>query len=94
VHRRRRPCGGDCPYSDRSQLAAAVAFLDEHAGQVAFITIDIGANDIFACGSDPTCSVSQVEQNLPVIVSTLRALPAPSAARVSRTHRTNQGDQP
>ncbi|HET9310238.1 MAG TPA: SGNH/GDSL hydrolase family protein [Actinomycetota bacterium] len=35
-----------CRYPAGSQLDAAVKFLDEHPGQVAFITIDIGANDI------------------------------------------------
>ena len=32
-----------------SQLAAALAFLHAHAGQVPLITIDIGANDLNAC---------------------------------------------
>jgi lysophospholipase L1-like esterase len=35
-----------CSYPAGSQLQAAVKFLTEHAGQVAFISIDIGANDL------------------------------------------------
>ena len=39
-----------CQYPEGSQLDAAVAFLQAHPGQVAFITIDVGANDfIGAC---------------------------------------------
>jgi len=34
-----------CSYAAGSQLDAAVAFLQAHPGQVAFITIDVGAND-------------------------------------------------
>jgi hypothetical protein len=39
-----------CPddYDTGSQLGDAVEFLDEHPGQMAFITINIGTNDIFA----------------------------------------------
>ncbi len=38
--------GGKCPYAEGSQLAAAEAFLSAHQGQVAFVTIDIGGDDI------------------------------------------------
>ncbi|MEO8425073.1 MAG: SGNH/GDSL hydrolase family protein [Actinomycetota bacterium] len=42
----------NCTYDEGSQLDAAVAFLDSHVGQVPFITIDIGANDLlFRCFS-------------------------------------------
>jgi lysophospholipase L1-like esterase len=36
----------ECHYAAGSQLNAAVAFLQAHPNQVAFITIDIGSNDI------------------------------------------------
>ena len=78
--------GGDCRYPAGSQLAAAVEFLDEHPGQVAFVTIDIGANDVFACGGDPTCFVPQIEQNLPIIVSTLRAHAGPDVPIVGMSY--------
>ena len=37
-----------CRYATGSQLDAAVAFLEAHPGQVAFITIDIGVNDLLS----------------------------------------------
>ena len=78
--------GGDCRYPAGSQLAAAVEFLDEHPGQVAFVTIDIGANDVFACGGDPTCFVPQIEHNLPIIVSTLREHAGPDVPIVGMSY--------
>jgi lysophospholipase L1-like esterase len=35
-----------CDYTAGSQLDAAVAFLKAHPGEVAFMTIDVGANDL------------------------------------------------
>ena len=35
-----------CRYPEGSQLDAAVAFLQAHPGQVAFITVEVGANDL------------------------------------------------
>jgi lysophospholipase L1-like esterase len=35
-----------CQYPEGSQLDAAVAFLQAHPGQVAFITLEVGANDV------------------------------------------------
>ena len=37
-----------CHYAAGSQLDAAVSFLEAHPGEVAFITIDIGGNDVVA----------------------------------------------
>lgn len=36
-----------------SQLDAAMAFLEDHPGQVALITIDIGVNDVLPCNDVP-----------------------------------------
>lgn len=70
--------GGVCPYAAGSQLNDAVAFLATH--HVAFVTIDIGANNIDNCltpgGIDPACvggGFSAAVSDLPVIVATLRA---------------------
>lgn len=38
-----------CHYAAGSQLRAAVAFLEGHAGAVPFITIDVGLNDVARC---------------------------------------------
>jgi len=72
--------GGVCAYSDGSQLAQAEAFLQAHQDQVAFVTIDLGANDIYKCATggtiDPACvagAFQAVGTNLPQIVTGLRA---------------------
>jgi lysophospholipase L1-like esterase len=76
-------CGGEstatmiensrCAYDTGSQLGDAVEFLDAHPGKVAFITINLGANDIFEdCGGNPGCFIPQIATNLPFILHTLR----------------------
>jgi lysophospholipase L1-like esterase len=45
-----------CNYAAGSQLDAAAAFLERHAVQVAFITIDVGANDLLDRCLDPRTS--------------------------------------
>ena len=72
--------GGGCTYAEGTQLAAAVAFLQANPGRVAYITIDIGANDVSGCflGGviDFTCAqtkVALVQTNLGTILSQLRA---------------------
>ncbi|MFY9588861.1 MAG: SGNH/GDSL hydrolase family protein [Actinomycetota bacterium] len=86
-------CGGEttdtiingvdyCPFPEGSQLAQAVNFLESHPGQVEFITIDIGGNDIFdSCLDfesgvlDPDCVgeiVPAIQANLTTILQTLK----------------------
>ncbi|WP_182345728.1 SGNH/GDSL hydrolase family protein [Tomitella gaofuii] len=44
--------GGHCSrYQQQSQLDAAAEFIEAHPGQIAYVTNDIGANDIFPCVS-------------------------------------------
>jgi lysophospholipase L1-like esterase len=43
-----------CRYAAGSQLAAAEAFLASHRGDVAYVTFDIGTNDLFERCLDPT----------------------------------------
>jgi lysophospholipase L1-like esterase len=63
------PHGGAlCHYRHGSQLADAVAFLERHRDQIAFVTIDIGANDVLFGGG-----VAAIEANLPLILTALRA---------------------
>jgi lysophospholipase L1-like esterase len=57
-----------CSYEHGSQLAEAVAFLEENRDDVAFVTIDLGANDILSGGG-----VSAVAVNLPIILGALKA---------------------
>jgi lysophospholipase L1-like esterase len=75
--------GGICTYAEGSQLAAAVSFVRTH--QIAFITIDIGGNDIDNCiaitGIDSTCfshALSTVGGNLPQISAALRSAAGPN----------------
>jgi lysophospholipase L1-like esterase len=66
-------CGPPAFYANRypdggTQLAEAVTFLQHHQGSVAFVTIDIGANDLLGpSGLGPALV------NLPVILAALRA---------------------
>lgn len=95
--------GGICGYSGGdltgyssdtgSQLAAALAFLRTHPGQVPLITIDIGANDIDSCLSDSTLAIPGclagvfpvVQRNLSAVLARLRAAD-PSAVIVGMTY--------
>jgi lysophospholipase L1-like esterase len=59
-------------YEHGSQLNEAVAFLQAHPGEVAFITIDIGANDIlglYGCADFETFVIDGacVDANLPTV---------------------------
>ncbi len=72
--------GGHCAskYQTGSQLGDAEAFLKAHPGQVAFVTLDIGGDDLLVCA--PAIKASCVQQalatlqkNLPVILAGLRA---------------------
>jgi len=71
--------GPGCSYTT-TQLGDAEAFLEAHPGQVAFVTIDIGANDVDGCTSGTTINEACVSQgltdvtnDLPVILSGLRS---------------------
>ncbi len=73
--------GGRCTgYSTGSQLGDAEAFLTSHPGQVAFVTIDIGGDDVLGCASGTTINLAcfdnglaNIEANLPQIMSGLRS---------------------
>ncbi|HEX5147666.1 MAG TPA: SGNH/GDSL hydrolase family protein [Candidatus Limnocylindrales bacterium] len=78
--------GGICEYPHGSQLDEAVAFLHAHRQMVAFVTIDIGAND-FPC-FEPECvaaGVGTVQSNLPRIIAALRAAVGPDVPIVGMT---------
>jgi lysophospholipase L1-like esterase len=72
--------GGICTYAGASsQLDAAAKFIRAHRRQVAYVTLDIGANDVDGCATggsvDMGCAVkgvATVAGNLPVITTTLR----------------------
>lgn len=72
--------GGICKYSAGSQLKAAEQFLRQHKGHVAFVTIDIGANDVDNCvkksGKINTACLAKgeaaIKKNVPKIAAALR----------------------
>jgi lysophospholipase L1-like esterase len=71
--------GGSCRYDRGTQLAEAERFLRDHARDVRLVTLDIGGNDVAACGFgglEPSCTtpaLATLSRNLPVITSRLRA---------------------
>jgi len=84
-----------CHYAAGSQLDAAVAFLKAHPGQVAFITLEVGANDVVhgclnpdtyrldrACATD---LLPRLHDRLTQIVDTLTSS-APGVPIVSMTY--------
>ncbi len=71
--------GGKCNFTDGNQLSQADAFIAAHVGEIAFVSIDIGANDVDNCltpaGPSVTCAqagVTAVKNNLETIVINLR----------------------
>jgi lysophospholipase L1-like esterase len=71
--------GPFCSYSPTPQMQEALAFLAAHHGHVAFITIDIGANDVDNCiqgtNIDLNCignGFASISQNLSIILTQLK----------------------
>lgn len=83
-----------CHYAAGSQLDAAVAFLEAHPGEVAFITINVGANDLVnRCLDrhaliDRTCAADQRPRLKSRLASILDALgsAAPGVPTVGMTY--------
>ncbi|HEX4220086.1 MAG TPA: GDSL-type esterase/lipase family protein [Acidimicrobiales bacterium] len=63
--------GGACVYTSGTQLGDAEAFLQAHPGQVRYITIDIGANDVDNCLTGGSISLTCIETGLGTISSNL-----------------------
>jgi lysophospholipase L1-like esterase len=68
-------------YPHKTQLAEAVSFLHAHRQQVSLVTIDIGGNDLIGGGGVP-----QIQANLPVILSELRAAAGPGVSIVGMNY--------
>jgi lysophospholipase L1-like esterase len=71
--------GGGCTYPEGTQLAQAESFLTAHPGQVPYITIDIGANNVDNCLTGSSISLAcvaaglaAVQTELPQIIAGLR----------------------
>ena len=87
--------GGICRYPAGSQLAQAARFLRAHRGQVALVTIDIGANDANSCVlGQPRAAiigclyqrVGQLQANLSAILGQLRSAGGPRVLIVGMTY--------
>lgn len=74
-----------CEYEEGSQLDAAVAFLEEHKGQVRLITLNIGGENLFSCSRDEDGNLTtdidrecvadnlqKVSEDAPIITQRLR----------------------
>jgi lysophospholipase L1-like esterase len=66
--------GGICTYATGSQLGDAEAFLAAHSGEVAFVTIDIGGNDVAPCLLSIPVNAGCVESALPTATADLDAI--------------------
>jgi lysophospholipase L1-like esterase len=71
-----------CGYAG-PQLAKATAFLRAHRGEVAFVTIDIGGNDVIAPDGG---GVEAIQANLPVILNELRDAAGPAVPIVGMSY--------
>jgi len=86
--------GGICHYPAGSQLAAATAFLHAHRGHVFLVTIDIGANDLEDCGSQPNLAqlascITQIPKDtadVATILTSLRAAAGPGVRIVGMNY--------
>ncbi|MGZ4206704.1 MAG: SGNH/GDSL hydrolase family protein [Actinomycetota bacterium] len=72
--------GGICAYDRGSQLDQAASFIRAHRRFIAFVTLDIGANDVDGCAPggniDVAClaaGFASTAANVPTIMSALRA---------------------
>jgi lysophospholipase L1-like esterase len=72
--------GGICHYAQGSQEDAAVAFIRRHRRSMAFVTIDIGANDVDGCAPGGKVNLKCVESGLSAIRTQVPQIMAPLRA--------------
>jgi lysophospholipase L1-like esterase len=74
--------GGRCAYARGSQLKEAVAYIKKYRQRIAFVTIDIGANDVLPCNPTNTsctsAALSTIQTNFPAIIRALRQAAGPT----------------
>ena len=87
-------CGGEttrtmvlgavwCGFSAGSQLAQAEQFMSAHRGEIAFVTIDVGANDVFQYGDQATATILTY---LPQILAGLRTAAGPDVPIIGMSY--------
>ncbi len=84
---------GACRYVAGSEVATAVDFIKAHEGDVAFVTVDLGFNDIWPClvhhTVDEACvdaALSRISTAIPSILAELRAAGGPDLVMVGLQH--------
>jgi lysophospholipase L1-like esterase len=86
--------GGSCLYVEGSQLGAAVDFLQDNAGKVHLVTIDMGANDFRSAGcisdavdSDCVDTIGlQIADGLATVLAALREAAGPDTTIVGMNY--------
>jgi hypothetical protein len=79
-------------YPSATQIAAAQAFITQHAGHIGLITVSIGGNDVVSCAaaSNPipcvTTAVSNIKTNVTRLASDLRAAAGPKVPIIGSTY--------
>ena len=79
-------------YGGAPQASAAEAFLRAHPGQIGFVTVSIGGNDLTMCAgvADPigcvTTALAGVRANLALLASGLRADAGPAVPLIGLTY--------
>jgi lysophospholipase L1-like esterase len=79
-------------YDGESQADAAEAFLEEHQGEVALVTVSIGGNDVTSCAAEADAvgcvatAVEGIEANLSELMPRLRAAAGSDTVIVGTTY--------
>jgi lysophospholipase L1-like esterase len=87
-------CGGEttltmvlgapwCGFATGSQLAEAEQFLNAHRGEIAFVTIDVGANDFIQYGDQ---AIPTIVTYLPQILARLRVAAGPDVPIIGMSY--------
>jgi lysophospholipase L1-like esterase len=78
--------GSLCSYPHGSQLKEAVAFLRTHRGRVAFVTLDVGGNDVTSPDeAGVAAAIETLARNLPGIAGRLRGAAGPEVPIAAMT---------
>ncbi len=83
---------GAMSYAATTQAAAAEAFISDHVGHVALITVSIGGNDVTSCAvtADPVSCVARavgdITTNVAALALGLRAAAGPKVAIIGLTY--------
>jgi len=83
---------GGIRYPKESQLAAALAYLKAHKGQISLVTMSLGGNDVTSCAKATdvvgcvTTAVAHIKTNLGAELQQLRAAVGPTTLIVGTTY--------